>query len=259
MCIKASVGKECTNNKTDVKTVQILINLNHHRLDNFITISEDGTIGPATINAIAKFQTEIVKVDTPDGIVTPNSLTLTNLRSGIQSGFSKEVLKGIMLNVKQSIIDVYFDPLVQKMQEYEINTNLRICHFLAQIGHESGEFKYTEELANGSAYENRKDLGNVHAGDGVRFKGRGLIQLTGRANYQKYSDAKGVDYIKHPELLATDPMVAVDVACWFWTTHKLNEWADQDNVNKVTKIINGGYNGFDNRKELLERSKFFIV
>ncbi|MCX7219989.1 MAG: glycoside hydrolase family 19 protein, partial [Burkholderiales bacterium] len=70
------------------------------------------------------------------------------------------------------------------MLEFNINTPLRLASFLAQVGHESGQLKYLKELASGDAYEGRKDLGNTQAGDGVRFKGRGLIQITGRANYK---------------------------------------------------------------------------
>jgi hypothetical protein len=112
-----------------------------------------------------------------------------------------------------------------------------------------------EEIADGSAYEGRSDLGNTKPGDGKRFKGRGLIQLTGRANYAAYSKDTGVDYVAKPLLVATDPLVAVDVACWFWNKHGISKLADKDDVKAVTKAINGGFNGLDDRIEFLLRAK----
>ena len=94
--------------------------------------------------------------------------------------------------------------------------------FIAQIGHESGQLKYSEEIASGKAYEGRKDLGNTQQGDGVKFKGRGLIQITGRFNYIQLSKDLGEDFIKNPELLST-PKYAVQSACWFWNKNKLND------------------------------------
>ena len=92
--------------------------------------------------------------------------------------------------------------LNETVNEYGITTNLRLSHFLAQIIHESGGFKYTEEIASGSAYEGRQDLGNITQGDGIKFKGRGLIQLTGRNNYQDLSDAFGINFIKSSQELS---------------------------------------------------------
>ena len=116
-------------------------------------------------------------------------------------------------------------------------------------------FLYTEELASGAAYEGRKDLGNTRAGDGRRFKGRGLIQLTGRANYSAYSKYTGIDYVADPTLLSSDPKIAVDVACWFWKDRGLDTLAERDDVKAVTKRINGGYNGLDDRIQNLRRGK----
>jgi putative chitinase len=130
-----------------------------------------------------------------------------------------------------------------------------MAHFIAQIGHETASFRYAEEIASGSAYEGRSDLGNTQPGDGKRFKGRGLIQLTGRANYTAYSKDSGVDYVAKPELVASDPFVGVDVACWFWNKNGINKLADKDDVKAVTKRINGGYNGLDDRIEYLVRAK----
>lgn len=137
-------------------------------------------------------------------------------------------------------IDKFLSPLNQAMEDHNINTPMRIAHFLAQIAWESGSLKYVEEIASGAAYEGRKDLGNTEPGDGVRFKGRGLIQITGRANYKKYGDSLGLDFTHDWKWrLVAEPFYAADSAAWFWETHGLNELADKDEFTKITKIING--------------------
>ena len=158
-------------------------------------------------------------------------------------------------------IALYHPHLVQRMAAREINTLLRHCHFLAQVGHESGELRYTEELASGEAYEGRTDLGNTQPGDGKRFKGRGLIQLTGRANYAAYGRAIGVDLTKDGAwaLVARDPHLAVDVACWYWETHQLNHYADEDDLVTITVRVNGGTRGLANRIRLLALAKQVLL
>lgn len=141
------------------------------------------------------------------------------------------------------------------LKEYAILYNeLRFVHFIAQLAHESGNFRYMEEIASGAAYEGRKDLGNVMVGDGIRFKGRGPIQLTGRANYQKYGRALGIDFESHPEIVAI-PSIGLLVACKFWANNGLNELADRDDILTITRRINGGTNGLDSRKENLAKVK----
>lgn len=152
----------------------------------------------------------------------------------------------------------YIDHLNRYMEEFEINSNQRKQFFLSQIGHESGQLRYCEEIASGAAYEGRADLGNVNPGDGIKFKGRGLIQITGRSNYFKLSRAFAVNFVMTPELLK-DPKYAVRSACWFWKTKGLNEIADTGDFKKVTKRINGGYNGLEDRTQLLELCKQFII
>ncbi len=140
------------------------------------------------------------------------------------------------------------------MQRYAINTPIRKAHFLAQTAHESDGFSTNEEYASGSDYEGRRDLGNTKAGDGVRFKGRGLIQVTGRSNYAECGNALGVDLINNPQRLGE-----FDLAClsagWFWDTRSLNGYADDDDVLTITRIINGGTNGLDDRQAYLVRAK----
>ncbi len=137
------------------------------------------------------------------------------------------------------------------MRTYGILDNsLRFIHFMAQLTHESGNFRYMEEIASGKAYEGRKDLGNIHAGDGVRYKGRGPIQLTGRANYRKYGQQLGIDLENNPEIVAL-PSMGLMVACKFWSDNNLNTLADKDDVVAVTRRINGGTNGLEDRKKHL--------
>lgn len=145
------------------------------------------------------------------------------------------------------------------MPIYGINTPMRAAAFLAQIGHESGSFRYTEEIASGSAYEGRKSLGNTQPGDGIRFKGRGLIQITGRANYTQISKAMDADFVNNPQLLST-PDRATSSACWWWRDRGLNELADrQINFRQITKIINGGYNGLADREAIYKRALEVLV
>ena len=147
-------------------------------------------------------------------------------------------------------INKYLPLLNELMPKYGINTSLRQRHFLAQLLHESGSLRYVKELASGQAYEGRKDLGNTVTGDGVKFKGRGLIQITGRANYTKVSQALfGNDRLLITPELLENPRWAVESACWFWKANSLNALADKDDIMTITKRINGGYNGLDERKK----------
>lgn len=146
----------------------------------------------------------------------------------------------------------------QYLKEYGITTDVRLWAYLSQIGHESGQLRYSEEIASGKAYEGRKDLGNTFEGDGIRFKGRGLIQLTGRANYQSLSNSFGVDFIQEPELLQ-EPEWAVKSSLWFWKAKNLNTIADSGNFELLTRRINGGLTGLSDRLEIFERCKKYIV
>lgn len=166
-------------------------------------------------------------------------------------------LKKIAPYASAKSLAIYAPMLNTTMDNYFINTPLRICHFLAQVIHESGSFLYTVELASGSAYEYRADLGNTQKGDGPRFKGRGFIQLTGRANYDKYGKAIGVDLISNPDLVATT--YPADVSGWFWDDHDINALADADNIKAVTRMINGGYNGLDDRESCLKLAKSVLI
>lgn len=151
-----------------------------------------------------------------------------------------------------------YAPLFNKyLQQYNILSAKQIAAFVAQIGHESGRLRYTEELASGEAYEGRKSLGNIVKGDGKKYKGRGLIQITGRANYKLLSDALKTDFLSYPELLK-QPQYATESACWYWQNRGLNKYANNDDFKGLTKAINGGLNGYSDRYALwLEAKKIF--
>jgi putative chitinase len=255
------VGSNAPNRFEDVKAIQVLLNINRARADIAAELMEDGAWGNHTEEVLIAFQRVVVGLANPDGRVEPSGSTLLELRKGMPVDFSDVKLKGTMPRASDQNIASFFPSLASVFLTYEINTRLRQAHFLAQVGHESGALRYTEELASGDAYEGRVDLGNTQPGDGPKFKGRGLIQLTGRTNYEKYGQAKGQNFTDgdNPKLLATDPLLAVDVAGWFWKIHGLNELADQDDVRAVTHRINGGENGLPDRQDYLLRSKFFLL
>ena len=165
-------------------------------------------------------------------------------------------LQQIAIYASPAAIAEYIDMLNDTMDKYEIDTPLRQAHFVAQIIHESGSFHYTTELDSGEAYEGRADLGNTQPGDGPLYKGRGFIQLTGRANYSLYGLSLGVDLIGDPDLVATQ--YPADVSGWFWANHSLNALADADNVNAITRMINGGYNGLQDRIFYLQKAKSIL-
>lgn len=139
--------------------------------------------------------------------------------------------------------------LVVAMRKYGIcKTPIERAHFIAQTAHESGNFIYKEEIASGQAYEGRSDLGNTQPGDGKRYKGRGYIQLTGRANYKKFGPTAGADFVGNPTIVASKYFA--DTACMFWKANRLGEKCVDSSLNTlkiVTKRINGGYNGLDDR------------
>jgi len=139
-----------------------------------------------------------------------------------------------------------------------LDSTLTLAHFMAQLIHESGGFRYMEEIASGKAYEGRADLGNTQPGDGARYKGRGPIQLTGRNNYRRYGQLAGIDFERHPEIVVT-PSIGLLVACMFWSLNSLNELAEADDIEKITRRINGGLNGFEDRKANLQKVKALLL
>lgn len=153
-------------------------------------------------------------------------------------------------------------PFTEAMEAAGCNTVRRAAMFCAQIGHESAGLRYMEELARGEAYEGRSDLGNTRPGDGKRFKGSGPIQLTGRNNFRaftRWAHSRGltdIDFEQRPELVREDPRWGFLAATWYWSVARpqINAMCDVGDLNGVTRAINGGLNGFQDRKERYERA-----
>jgi len=156
-----------------------------------------------------------------------------------------------------SLAEIMVEPLNLTFERFQIDTPKRVAAFLAQVGHESGGFKYMREIWGPtpaqSRYEGRVDLGNTFPGDGKRYMGRGLIQITGRHNYLKVSEALGVDFITSPEALES-PLYACLSAGWYWNSRHLNDYADEMDCLTVTKKINGGTNGLVDRNKRYDKS-----
>lgn len=149
-----------------------------------------------------------------------------------------------------------FLPHIQTaMQAFDINNQRRQAAFLAQVGHESGGLRWLTELWGPTPaqtrYEGRVDLGNIQPGDGFKFRGRGLIQTTGRGNYRAAGIALSLDLESRPELLAL-PANAAMSAGYFWETHGLNELADAGRFDSITRRVNGGNNGAAKRLSLYQ-------
>jgi putative chitinase len=202
--------------------------------------SAAGTFGPKTEAAVKTWQKANGLLD--DGIVGPKTWELMFPLVIPESPFK---LKNLVGHIPGDVIVQIPDTAAK----FNITNTLRLTHFLAQCAHESGNWRYRTELASGAAYEGRKDLGNTQAGDGVKFKGRGYIQLTGRANYKSFSNFVGVDCVANPELVATTyPMMS---AAFFFNSNNLwticDRGATDDIITLVTRRVNGGTNGLADR------------
>lgn len=192
----------------------------------------------------------------------------------------KEVLKGI--GISDELINRWADPLSDAFKIYDISNEKRIAAFLSQVLVESGNFKWLEENLNYSAkgllttfpkyfnvsqaknyerkpqaiasrvYGNRMGNGDEKSGDGWKYRGRGLIQLTGKSNYQKFDVTVSDNIIDNPDLVKT-PKYAVLSACWFWDINNLNDLADAGNIVGMSRKVNGGDNHLDERVDLYNR------
>jgi len=198
-----------------------------------------------------------------------------------------KIVTKVMPN-KNNGIHKYSMAMAKAFREFEINTVNRIAGFLAQTGHESGGFSRIEENLNYSAerlkvvfpkyfptyglahayeynkqalanrvYANRLGNGPESSGDGWKYRGRGLIQLTGKDNYSACSKDLGFDIIEEPDLVLV-PEIAVLVSVWFWTHRKINQTCDDDNIEKMTKLVQGGKLGLEERKSYYEKFKLIL-
>lgn len=148
----------------------------------------------------------------------------------------------------RSKAEAYLGPMEKAMTKYEITSEMRSRMWLAQAGHESLSLLYFEEIADGSAYEGRKDLGNTQPGDGKKYKGRGPIQITGRYNYTKAQESLGIPLVDQPQLAADPFGAAFDISAWWWWANGLNPISDTGDVTAATRRINGGTNGLSDRQ-----------
>lgn len=171
--------------------------------------------------------------------------------------FTPKQLRQIMRYCSEATAREYATPINDAQTAFGIDqTNARQAAFIAQVAQESGELCYACEIASGAEYEGRADLGNTKPGDGKRFKGRGLLQVTGRTNYEACSLALYGDYrlLSDPTLLE-EPHDGAQAAGWYWQSHSLSPIADAGDFVLLTKKINGGLNGYAQRVVYWERAK----
>lgn len=169
------------------------------------------------------------------------------------------VLKRIAPTAKPEIIEHLAPALTLRWgaSPFAITTFLRACHFLCQAAHETDGFRTLREYGGPTyfqRYDGRKDLGNIYPGDGARYPGAGIFQLTGRANHRTFGQKIGVDLEAHPER-ASEPDISVQTALHYWNDRRLNQFADKDDIVTITKRINGGRNGLADRQAKLIRAK----
>jgi putative chitinase len=250
MPIAQPVGPDRVNARTDVRILQRLLNGQPAPAG----LVEDGLYGPRTWAALVASR--------PGGEasapVEPEGGDVARLLAGLPKGMSYARLGCVLAEAASERLARFHPALAGAMDAAKIATPRRQAHFLAQIAHESGGLRWLSELASGAAYEGRADLGNDRPGDGPRFKGRGLIQLTGRANYTAFGRAVGRDLTSSTEAaaqVARDPDLCVRAATWFWSERGLNALADADDLEAVTRRINGGLNGLADRAKYLARAK----
>ncbi len=208
-----------------------------------------GAEGPQSTAAVSGFQeryglqaTGTLDAVTVDRIAEAraHAVTLTTLLAMVPAGDADHMAE-------------WLPQLNASMWEAGCNSDARKAAYVAQLAHETDHFRTLEEYASGKAYEGRKDLGNTERGDGTRFKGRGAIQTTGRANYTSASEALGPDFVENPELLQ-DPRWAFAAAAHFWNTHDLNRYSDRGDIRGQTRVINGGTNGLRDREDKYSRA-----
>lgn len=210
---------------------------------------------------------------------------LPDLASTESTLVSPALLSALCPSLTASDLNLFCKALELDLPKAHITPPLCVAHFMAQTAHESAGYAQLRENLNYSAsaltslfakyfvgvdvnnyarqpekianriYANRMGNGDEQSGDGWAYRGRGIIQLTGKANYQAFSKDWGIDVVKQPDLVASDPVLAVASGCWYWQRHNINAAAEADDLTKVTKLINGGTNGIEDRAHLLGVAK----
>jgi putative chitinase len=212
-------------------------------------------------------------------------LTSTELAATEAALVSPALLSALCPALNASDLSNFCKALELDLPKAQITPPLCVAHFMAQTAHESAGYAQLRENLNYSAsaltslfakyfvgvdvneyarqpekianriYANRMGNGDEQSGDGWAYRGRGIIQLTGKANYQAFSRDWSVDVVSQPDLVATDPVLAVASGCWYWQHHNINAAAQADDLTRVTRLINGGTNGIEDRAHLLGIAK----
>jgi predicted chitinase len=213
------------------------------------TIKVDGDFGKVTVAITKEFQKE--QGLKADGIVGSATLALAKElgekedfeKPATGTGITAELLKKIFPSTKADQRNRFIAPFNLFLPQYEITSQKRAAAFIATGGIETDYLRTCEEYASGKAYEGRKDLGNINPGDGVKFKGHGFFQTTGRYNHKQVTLATfsklGIDFEEEPKRL-TEPDIAVESACIFWRDNNLAKYADAGDFFAVSGVVNCG-------------------
>lgn len=219
-----------------------------------------GTVETAGKQCAGKEEPPLSPAETPPPAPTETKpcvemLTIEQIQKIMPScgNRANEYVNALNRVIKEDVIADLSDPCGDEARK-------RVAMFLAQIGHETGNLKYKNEIwgptAAQSRYEGRKDLGNTQPGDGYKFRGRGLIQITGRSNYEQFKNATGIDCVSNPDIITSDPYYSAKTAGWFWKTRNLN--AKSNDITAATKKINGGTNGIADRERKWAAAKSIL-
>lgn len=237
-----------------IKQLQARLNLLGYKGENGYSLIIDGNFGAQTLAAVNSFKganslgntgSYLGKVGEQTWNVLFSAAAVKADGSGSLTLVTAEQLKSIGWGKVQ---DNVIKDLNNCLQRFSITTPPRLRHFISQCSHESAAGRYTKEIANGKAYEGRKDLGNIHPGDGPKYKGAGYLQMTGRSNYQSFADA-----VADPQVMDGVEYVAQHYpwtsAGYWWICHNMNQLCDSGaTVEQITRKVNGGYNGLEDRK-----------
>jgi len=222
------------------------------------------TFGSKVANTLSNIGSSISTTVSNIGstLSTAASSFVESVKRGFNNEFTLDQLKAILPKVGGAKAVAYLPILNKVLKEFDINTPARAAAFIAQLAHESGQFRFFEEIWGPTPTQKRYEppsslataLGNTEPGDGYKYRGRGPIQITGRANYRTYGRLLGIDLENNPDLAAT-PEVGFRLAGAFWKRRGLNELADKGDFREITRRINGGYNGLEDRQRYFANAK----